>query len=29
MHGDVSCAKNKWNSPVAEIRVYSKNVMNE
>lgn len=28
MHGDVSCAENRWDSPVVAIRVYSKNILN-
>ena len=27
MHGDVSCAENRWDSPVVAIRVYSKNII--
>lgn len=27
MHGDISYAENDWNSPVVEIRVYEKNIL--
>ena len=27
MHGDVSCAENRWDSPVVMIRVYGKNII--